>query len=117
MDLNKIETSLRSKGVILSQGSDEYNESGSVFNGYVRSRPAVIVRPTCVEDIHSAILMARHRGIQITIKNGGHSAYGFSVREGCIVLDMQAFKDIQLDSKKETITVGAGVLSSELERV
>lgn len=117
MDLNKIETSLRSKGVILSQGSDEYNESRSVFNGYVRSRPAVIIRPKCVEDIQSAIILARHRGIQITIKNGGHSAYGFSVREGCMVLDMQAFKDIQLDSKKETITVGAGVLSGELDRV
>ena len=53
--------------------------------------------------------------MQVTIRNGGHSAYGFSVGQDCLVMDMRSMKRMRLSDSQNSVTVDAGVLSGELD--
>ena len=53
--------------------------------------------------------------MQVTIRNGGHSAYGFSVGQDCLVIDMRSMNGMRLSESNESVIVDAGVLSGELD--
>jgi len=116
MSQNEPEKSLNLSAAILPQGSRAYQDSCKVFNGFVTAKPAFVVRPSGIEDISSALAFARLKNMQVTVKNGGHSAYGTSLQDDCLMLDMRLFNQIDLDLDSRRVTIGAGVLSGDLEK-
>ena len=51
-------------------------------------RPAAIVRAADVEDVRRVVTLARETGLELAIRNGGHSMAGHSTTDGGIVLDL-----------------------------
>lgn len=85
-----------------------YDTERVVFNSvFDVVRPAAIVKPTNVEEIQTAIAIAREYGGHLTIRSGGHSFTGMSTGQG-IVLDLAALSSVELDLDARTATIGAG---------
>src|SRR5689334_6330174 len=81
-------TRLRSavKGNVLGPDSDGYDRARRVYNGTFDLRPALIVQCARKEDVQAAVRFASENGWFPAIRGGGHSAAGFGVCEGGLVI-------------------------------
>ena len=68
--------------------------------------PSVVVRPETVDDVTSALLLARQNTLAVSVRSGGHSGGAWTSTAGGLVLDMSAFADIDVDG--EFVTIGTG---------
>lgn len=105
---------LRQRNILFTPLDEVYHQSRKVFNGLIGELPAFVVKPLSVEDVRAAVILAKEEGLQVTVKCGGHGAYGHSVRDGCLLIDMNGYDSIDIAS--ERVTVGGGVLSGDLDR-
>jgi hypothetical protein len=104
-------------GDLYLPGSAEYGYACKLYNGRIKRSPAVIVRPLDVSDVCLAIKYANEHGVKVTAKGGGHSACGTCLVNDGLVLDMSEMKKISLSPKENRVTVSAGVLNKELDRM
>jgi FAD/FMN-containing dehydrogenase len=102
-------------GELVSPGDDGYDVARKVWNGAIDRHPALIARARGTGDVVTAVRFARERGLPVTIRGGGHSAAGFAVADGALMLDLSAMKAIQVDPAARTAVAGPGLLWSELD--
>jgi len=102
-------------GELISPGDDGYEAARRVWNGAIDRRPALIARASSTADVVTAVRFARERGLPVSIRGGGHSAAGFSVADGALMLDLSAMKAIHVDPAARTVLAGPGVLWRELD--
>jgi FAD/FMN-containing dehydrogenase len=93
-------------GYVLSPGDPRYAEQTQIDNGRVQLLPALIVLVDSIADVVKALKFARAHGLRITAKAGGHSATGYCLNSGGVVIDFSLMKAIRLDG--ETLHVQAG---------
>lgn len=110
-------TRLRStiKGQILEPDSDGYDQARRIYNGIFDRRPALIAKCACVDDVQQALSFARENGCFPAIRGGGHSAAGFGVCDGGLVIDLTPMKSIETDRIRQTVKVQGGVTWGELD--
>src|SRR5471030_2052718 len=58
--------------------------------------------------------LRRPNGLRLTVKGGGHSATGYSLNAGGMVIDMSLLKAISLDLEHKVLTVQMGLRWSEV---
>ena len=77
-------------GDVLTPDSAGYANATYIDNmGRGRARlPAIVAQARCVEDVPVAISYARNESMPFAVKGGGHSAAGYSLTKGGLVLDM-----------------------------
>lgn len=80
----------------------------AVFNGDIRRRPALIVRPASTEDVRRAVAWVREQGADLTVRGGGHSGSGACVAEGAVMLDLSRLADVRVDPQARRARVGGG---------
>lgn len=95
-------------GYVLEPGSGGYAASLEIDNGRVDLRPAYVVLPRSPEDVALAMRFARERGLPITAKCGGHSAAGYCLNRGGVVVDLSLLKAMALDEASRTLRVQLG---------
>ncbi|HXQ11021.1 MAG TPA: FAD-binding oxidoreductase [Caulobacteraceae bacterium] len=100
--------------VILAQDAD-YEAARRVWNGNVDRRPALIVRCADAGDVRNAVDFARTNGLLLSVRGGGHSAPGYGVNDGGMVLDLSLMKQITVDPEHRTARVQGGVLWLEMD--
>jgi FAD/FMN-containing dehydrogenase len=100
--------------VILAQDAD-YDAARRVWNGNVDRRPALIARCADAGDVAHAIDFARTHGLLLSVRGGGHSAPGYGVNDGGMVLDLSLMKQITVDPAGRTARVQGGVLWLEMD--
>lgn len=103
-------------GELHEPGESGYVDACTLFNAAIQRQPACVVRPTSTSDIAATIHHARVRGLPISVRGGGHSAAGWSLCDGGVVLDMRSFDSIHVDPEARTATVGGGCLTGQLDR-
>ena len=59
-----------------------YEEARRVHNGLIDKRPALIARCRGTADVVAAVDLARERGLEVSVRGGGHSVAGHAVTEG-----------------------------------
>lgn len=91
---------------MLPPGDPRYVEQTQIDNGRVQLLPAMIVLVDSVADVVRTLKFARHHGLRLTAKAGGHSATGYCLNTGGIVLDFSLMKAIRLEG--DTLRVQAG---------
>lgn len=83
MEIAKLRARLR--GDVIGPGDAGYERARHVWNGRINRYPALIVSCADSEDVRTALDFARSAGLPITVRGGGHSMVGFSVRDGALL--------------------------------
>jgi FAD/FMN-containing dehydrogenase len=101
------ELSNRISGDVITPDRTEYETSRRVLNRV--GSPAVIVRAESVEDIVTALHIARERRLLVSVRSGGHLLTGQATNDGGLVVDLARFNAVTLlDTEQCLVRIGAG---------
>ena len=109
---------LRAGGFVgrLSEPADaDFDTARMGWNGAVDRRPAAVAFASDADDVAAAIRAARQTGVRFTIRAGGHSVAGRSVRDGALCIDLRALNGVEVDPASARVRVGGGALLSEVD--
>src|SRR6186713_2603847 len=97
-------------GYVLQPGDTDYEAAIQIDNGRIRFRPRLIIFPATIQDVQLGLKFAIAEDLPLAIKGGGHSAAGYCLNEGGVVIAMKNLNKISFDPKKETVTMEMGVI-------
>ncbi|MEP6803080.1 MAG: FAD-binding oxidoreductase [Flavobacterium sp.] len=97
-------------GYVVQPGDAEYEQTVHIDNGRIQFRPRLIIFPAVVEDVKFGLKFAINHNLPLSIKGGGHSAAGYCLNEGGVVIAMKNLNKITFNPKKETVVAEMGVI-------
>ncbi|MFF7988091.1 FAD-binding oxidoreductase [Streptomyces sp. NPDC007901] len=106
-----------SRGRELRRGEVGYEAArcDAVWNARKPGRwPDTIVLAMSERDIIVAVDHARDRGMRVALRAGGHSLWGSALRESGVLIDISRMRDLSIDLRHSTATVGPGVTGLDL---
>ncbi|MFP3914470.1 MAG: FAD-binding oxidoreductase [Actinomycetota bacterium] len=106
----------RLQGDVGYPGDGVYEEATTIWNGMVRRRPALVIRPHNMDGVVDTVGLARDHGVELSIRGGGHNIAGLALSDGGMTLDMSAFRDVSVDVPGRRVRVGAGCTLGEVDR-
>lgn len=95
-------------GHVAAPGDPLYARTVAIDNGRVALRPALVVLADGIPDVAATLRFARATGLPLTVRGGGHSAAGYCLNEGGIVLSLALMDAAELDLDAETLRVQMG---------
>jgi len=101
--------------MILPQDSN-YDDARTIYNAMIDKHPGCIVKCNNRDDVVDAIQFARAKGIEVSVRGGGHNGAGLALVNDGMVVDLSLMKDIQVDPDKGTAVVQGGCLLSEVDK-
>jgi FAD/FMN-containing dehydrogenase len=110
-----IERELRAavSGTVLVNADAHYDRARRVWNGAVDRRPAAIVRCANDTDVAAGVRVAREHNLPLSVLGGGHDWAGRALREGGMVLDLSALREIKVDNAACTADIQGGVRAGD----
>jgi FAD/FMN-containing dehydrogenase len=106
----------RLRGPLLLAADDGYDDARRILNPSFDRRPALIVQPTGVADVRTAVDFARDNGgLLLAVKCGGHSYSGMSTCDRGMQIDLSRFRDVRVDPTARTARVTGGSLLGQLD--
>lgn len=97
-------------GYILQPGDAGYEAAITIDNGRIKFRPGLIIFPAVVNDVVLGLKFAITHNLPFSVKGGGHSAAGYCMNEGGVVIAMKNLNKITFDPVNETVTAEMGVI-------
>jgi len=98
----------RVRGRVLTADDEGYDEARAVHNGMFNKRPLAVLRAEQVADVIAGVNFARDNGLDLSIRDGGHSAPGFGTNDDGLVIDMSPMRTVLVDPRNKTARAGAG---------
>ena len=77
------------QGRVITGGDADYDEARKIWNGGIDHRPAVIAQCRRAEDVVAALSYARARGLDVSVRGGGHNFGGNAVWPESLVVDLR----------------------------
>jgi FAD/FMN-containing dehydrogenase len=102
-------------GGLLLPADEAYEAARKVWNGDIDRRPGCIARCSNAGQVQSAVRFAAAHGLVVAIRGGGHSAPGYGVCDGGLMIDLSAMKAIEIDAARRVARVEGGVLWREFD--
>src|SRR5215469_302531 len=102
-------------GHVITREASDYEASRLVENRAYDRYPALIVRCASQSDIARVLDFVQKQGLPLAVRAGGHSAAGFGVCDGGVVIDLSGMKRIQVDAKQRTARAEAGSLVGDFD--
>jgi FAD/FMN-containing dehydrogenase len=96
-------------GRVVTPEDAGYDQARTLFYGGFDQRPAAIVRPADAAQVARVVDLARHGGLELAVRAGGHSTAGHSLSDGGIVLDLSELTGIEVDPEARTAWAQAGL--------
>ncbi len=95
---------------LLRPGDAGYGEAlrRAIWNGSIDRRPALIARPTTTAQVARAVTFARERGLDLTVRGGGHSFAGHAVADGALMVDLEDLNTVTVDEGAMRARCGGG---------
>jgi FAD/FMN-containing dehydrogenase len=82
----------------------------AVFNARKPDRePAAVLFAQSEQDVVEGVALARERGWQVSVRSGGHSWAGWSVRDDALLIDLERLHDMTYDETSGVATATPGV--------
>jgi FAD/FMN-containing dehydrogenase len=103
-------------GQALAPGDAGYDAARRIFNAMVDRRPALIARCVSGADVVACVELARARGLDVSVKGGGHNVSGKAVCEGGLMIDLSPMKGVQVDAQRRVARAEPGLTLGELDR-
>ena len=102
-------------GRLVEPADPDYDHARMGWNGAIDRRPAAVAYASDADDVAAAVRASRAAGLAFTIRAGGHSISGRSVRDGALCIDLRALNGVEVDPRRGLVRVGGGALLSELD--
>jgi FAD/FMN-containing dehydrogenase len=102
-------------GEIVRPEDPGYDAARAVWNSMIDRRPALIVRPTGIDDVVAALRFAREQELIVAVRCGGHSIPGFSTCDDGVVIDLSLMRGADVDPERRIARVRGGSLLAELD--
>src|SRR3954451_15447844 len=102
-------------GRVVEPGDADYDRARAAWNGAIDRRPPGVAYATDADDVSAAVRAARAAGVPFTVRAGGHSVSGRSVRDGALCIDLRALNGVEVDPQRRIVRVGGGALLGELD--
>jgi len=96
------------RGQVVIAGDSEYDEARAVHNGMFNKLPLAVLRAQQVADVIAGVNFARDNGLELSIRDGGHSAPGFGTNDGGLVIDMSPMRTVHVDPRTKTARADGG---------
>jgi FAD/FMN-containing dehydrogenase len=78
------------EGQVVLPSDADYPTAKELFNArFADSTPAAVISVNSTSDVQRAVAFASERGVQITVRGGGHSYIGASAADGTMVIDVR----------------------------
>ncbi|WP_146927233.1 FAD-binding oxidoreductase [Cellulomonas xylanilytica] len=103
------------EGDVLVPDSPAYDTARAVWNGAVDRRPKYVVRCAGTDDVRTAVRVARELGLPLGVRGGGHSAAGWAVPDGGLMIDLSRMREVVVDPRAKTAQVQGGALLGSLD--
>ncbi|KAL4733475.1 FAD binding domain protein [Aspergillus similis] len=88
---------------------------GRVFNQRrPRRYPLAVAKATCVDDIISAVRLAKEKKCRVAVRSGGHSWAAWSVRDDSILIDLGNYKHLAVDATKHIAQASPSMTGEEI---
>lgn len=82
----------------------------------IQKRPAVVVRPTSIDDVVRTVELARDTGVELSIRGGGHNIAGLALSDGGITLDMSGLRRVEVDPEARLARVDPGCTLGDVDQ-
>lgn len=112
-DIADFAASLR--GPLVTREDPTYDDARQLYNGMIDKRPMLIARCADVADVITAVNFGRTQKLPIAIRGGGHNGPGFASVDDGLVIDMSGFKGVRFDPATNTVRVGAGCTTGDVD--
>ena len=103
-------------GALIYPDDEAFAEATAIWNGMIKKRPAVVVRPATVGDVVRTVAFVRDNEIQLSIKGGGHNIAGLALSDGGVTLDMSTMNEVVVDAEARLVRVGPGCNLGDVDR-
>jgi FAD binding domain/Berberine and berberine like len=97
-------------GQVVVPGDADFADASRQANPAFVRRPRLVVYCETLGDVRQSLGFARRHGLAVRLRSGGHSTAGFSVADGCIVIDTSRMQYVHVpgDAHAPIAHVGAG---------
>jgi len=104
------------RGQVIVPGSILYEaEAKKQHNAmYHSNKPAFYVHCKDAADIQETLKFVTKHSMELSIRSGGHSICGSSIRNGSVVVDVGRICDVDYDESTESVTMGPGATLSDV---
>jgi hypothetical protein len=89
-------------GCVIPPGASDYESAREVNNHAYDRHPALIVRCANATDVARTLDFGRSQSLPVAVRCGGHSAAGFGVCDGGVVIDLAGMRRVVVDADKRT---------------
>ncbi|MBV9196156.1 MAG: FAD-binding oxidoreductase [Solirubrobacterales bacterium] len=97
------------RGQVIKRGAPDFLTAAHVYNErFDNVLPSLVARPIDAADVRAAITWAVKNGVPLRARSGGHSYAGYSTLSGGMVLDLRNLRQVTVDTRNGTATIGAG---------
>ncbi|KAL2864044.1 FAD-binding oxidoreductase [Aspergillus lucknowensis] len=112
--LNSLRDSLVSSTIFTPQ-DEGYHDALRRWSDTGVKRAGIVITPTAVEDIATALNWSQTHNVDLAIKCGGHSVSGTSSSAGGLVIDLSRLNSATVNPSTKTITVGGGATWKDVD--
>jgi FAD/FMN-containing dehydrogenase len=104
------------RGQLIVPQDESYDEVRQIWNGMFDKRPALIARCTSAEDVSAAVGFARHHGMVLAVRGGGHNGSGSGSCDGGVLIDLSLMRSVSVDPSARRARVGGGATWGDFDR-
>jgi FAD/FMN-containing dehydrogenase len=102
-------------GAIVTPDEVGYDAARSIWNGSIDRRPAVVARCSSASDVAEAIEFGRARGLEVSVRGGGHNFAGHGVTEGGLMINLADMKEVSVDVVARRVVCGGGATWADVD--
>jgi len=102
-------------GHVITPEASDYESARLINNPAFDRRPALIVRCASASDVARTLDFGQSQSLPLAVRCGGHSAAGFAVCDGGVVVDLAGMKRVEVDASKRVARAEAGALVRDVD--
>jgi len=103
------------RGALLLPDEPGYDQARGVWNGLIDRRPAMIACCQGAADVAAAVDFARHHGLLVSVRGGGHNSAGYAVCEGGMMIDLAAMRAVRVEPGARRAWVQGGATWADVD--